>query len=162
SARLLCGFVGVWGLQRTAVPAPAWLIERIKQLAYSVRMPVPRLQLSTRVPEAITVGILKPMILIPVAWMTELPPDMVESVLAHELAHVLRRDLWINLLQRLAETLLFYHPIMWWLSRRLRIERELCCDEFAVGLTQNGLRYAETLEHIGRMSIRSSEVAFGV
>jgi outer membrane protein assembly factor BamA len=84
-----------------------------------------------------------------------MPPDMLEAVLAHELAHIRRHDLWINLFQRIVETLLFYHPAVWWLSRRLRIERELCCDELVVRVTQNPLRYAETLEHIGRLSLAS-------
>ena len=68
------------------------------------------------------------MILLPTSWLTELPPDMLESIIAHELAHIRRGDLWVNLLQRVIEVLLFYHPAVWWLSQRIRVERELCCD----------------------------------
>ena len=109
-------------------------------------MTPPRVRVCRRVAEAVAIGLFKPMILLPAAWLSELPPDMLEAVLAHELAHVRRLDLWVNLLQRLVETLLFYHPAMWWLSHRLRTERELCCDELAATVTNDRVRYAETLE----------------
>src|SRR5437660_336918 len=79
-------------------------------------------------------------------WLTELPVPMLEAVIAHELAHIRRWDLWINLAQLVVEILLFYHPAVWWLSRRLRVERELCCDELAVAATEQRLVYVSTLE----------------
>jgi hypothetical protein len=66
-------------------------------------------------------------------------------VIAHELAHVRRLDVLANLLQTVAEALLFYHPAVWWLGRRIRIEREHCCDEVAVSLYGNRLEYARAL-----------------
>src|SRR4029078_4981753 len=54
----------------------------------------------------------------------------------------------VNLLQRIVETVLFYHPAVWWLSRRLRIERELCADDLAVQATGKRLEYAQALEQI--------------
>ena len=71
-------------------------------------------------------------------------------------------DLWINFGQRIVETLLFYHPAVWWLSHRLRIDRELCCDEDAVRSTRNALRYAETLEHIARLVRISPSGCIGI
>ena len=59
-------------------------------------------------------------------------PQQLEALLAHELAHIRRHDYLVNVLQMLAETLFFYHPAVWWVSRRIRIERELCCDDIAV------------------------------
>lgn len=153
SLKLLLGWIGVWRLRKQVHSAPNWLVERTRILANSLRIRAPGIELSQRVTDAIAIGFLKPMILIPVAWVTELPPDMLDAIIAHELSHIRRGDLWINLLQRLAEILLFYHPAIWWLSRRLRIERELCCDELVVNLTQNRLRYAETLERVGRLSL---------
>ena len=88
-----------------------------------------------RLSQAMTVGIVKPMILLPVCWVLELEPDMLEAVVAHELAHVRRWDMQINFLQRLIETGLFFHPVVWWCSRRLRVEREMCCDELPGGST---------------------------
>ena len=88
--------------------------------------------------------------LVPVAWVTEMPAEALEAVIAHELAHVRRLDLWVNLLQRVVETLFFYHPAVWWISRQLRQEREMCCDEMAVAATGERLAYVEALELVAR------------
>ncbi len=64
-----------------------------------------------------------------------------------------RYDLWFNFLQRLIETFLFYHPAVWWLSARLRQDRELCCDALAVSITADRLTYAQTLEHVARLAL---------
>jgi beta-lactamase regulating signal transducer with metallopeptidase domain/HEAT repeat protein len=155
SGRLLIGGIGVWQIRRRGISAPGWLVEQTQRLAGDLRMACPELKVSHRVQEAIALGFLRPMVLLPAAWVTQMPLDMFEAVLVHELAHIRRHDLWVNLFQRVVETLLFYHPAVWWLSRRLRIERELCCDELVVRVTRNPLRYAETLEHIGRLSLAS-------
>lgn len=156
SLRLLLGAVGLWRWRRATETLPDTLAPVVAQLCKAMQMAQPTVRLCRRVSEAVALGLFKPMILLPVSWATELPPDMLEAVLAHELAHVRRFDLWVNLLQRLVETLLFYHPAVWWLSRRLRIERELCCDDLAATVTNNRLRYAETLEHVARLSQSTS------
>jgi beta-lactamase regulating signal transducer with metallopeptidase domain len=73
----------------------------------------------------------KPVVLLPVALLARMPADLVEALLAHELAHVRRHDYLVNLLQNAVEALLFYHPVTWWLSRRIRIEREHIADQIA-------------------------------
>lgn len=162
SLRLLIGWLGILRLRRQIDDGPGRLVDRMNHLADQLHMSVPLLRVGHRVTEAIAVGFVKPMILLPMAWVTEMPPDMLDAVLAHELAHIRRHDLWIILFQRLVETLLFYHPAVWWLSRRLRMEREMCCDELVVQVTQNPLRYAETLEHIGRLSVASQRATLAV
>ncbi len=152
SLRLLLGAVGIWRWRRAIEVLPDSIAPTIERLCAALAMQQPRVRICRRVAEAVAVGLFKPMILLPAAWVTELPPDMLEAVLAHELAHVRRLDLWVNLLQRIVETLLFYHPAVWWLSRRLRVERELCCDDLAATVTHDRLRYAETLEHVARRS----------
>jgi ankyrin repeat protein len=112
-----------------------------------------RVLISPSALQAIAVGYLRPMVLLPASMVTQMPPEMLEAVIAHELAHIRRFDLWVNLLQRIVETLLFYHPAVWWLSSRLRKERELCCDELAVGATGERLTYASALESMGRARI---------
>lgn len=82
-----------------------------------------------RVP--MVLGWMRPVILVPVGFCTGLPAAQVEAILAHELAHLVRRDYLVNLAQRAVETLLFYHPAVWWVSDRIRIEREFCCDDLA-------------------------------
>ncbi len=161
-ARLLCGCVGLyrWSWPRAAIPQE--ISDMVQRLTDALAMRVPRVFLSPRVPEALALGILRPMILIPAAWLTELSPPMLEAVLAHELAHLRRYDLWFNLLQRLVETLLFYHPAVWWLSARLRQERELCCDALAVSVTADHLTYARTLEQVARLAVTETRSGWAV
>ena len=90
---------------------------------------------SARVATPTVIGWLRPIILLPIAAMAGLSPRQVEAILAHELAHIRRHDFVINLLQTLAETALFYHPAVWWISARIRTEREHCCDDVAVAIS---------------------------
>ena len=69
--------------------------------------------------------------LVPAVLVTGMPPHLLEALLAHELGHIRRHDYLINLLQNVVEILLFYHPAVWWLSRRIRTEREQIADDFA-------------------------------
>ena len=80
------------------------------------------------------IGWLRPVVLVPTAALAGLPPAQLEALLAHELAHVRRHDYLVNLLQAVVETLLFYHPAVWWVSRQVRAEREHCCDDIAVSV----------------------------
>ncbi|MES2293903.1 MAG: M56 family metallopeptidase [Pseudomonadota bacterium] len=91
------------------------------------------------------IGWIRPIVLLPVFALTGLSEAQLRAVIAHELAHIRRLDSFVNLLQILIETLLFYHPAIWWLNKRIRAERELCCDEIAVSLTGNRLEYAKAL-----------------
>ena len=100
--------------------------------------------------EAVVTGLLRPMVLLPAAWLAEMTPEVLEAVIAHELAHIRRYDLWVNLFQRFVETLLFYHPGVWWLSRRVRLAREMCCDEMAARATGDRVVYATALELAAR------------
>ncbi len=139
-----------WG--RRVIPADlaaraATLGERL-----GLRFP-PRVCIAAKIREAIVVGLWRPLVLLPASWLTEMTPEVLEAVIAHELAHVRRLDLWVNLLQRLMETLLFYHPAVWWLSRRVSVQREMCADELAVGATSERLAYATALEQLGRMRL---------
>jgi beta-lactamase regulating signal transducer with metallopeptidase domain len=91
------------------------------------------------------IGWLRPIVLLPVTALTGLSEAQLQAVIAHELAHIRRFDALVNLFQIFVETLLFYHPAAWWLNRRIRAERELCCDEIAVGASGSRLEYAQAL-----------------
>jgi uncharacterized protein (TIGR03435 family) len=91
------------------------------------------------------IGWMKPVILLPIAAFAGLSPSQIEAILAHELAHIRRHDFLVNLLQTFAETLLFYHPAVWWLSARIRTEREHCCDLVALSVCGDAVGYAEAL-----------------
>ena len=91
------------------------------------------------------VGFLRPAVLLPASAFTGLTPAQLEAVLAHELAHIRRHDYLVNLLQTAVETLLFYHPAVWWVSRQARAEREHACDDAAVEATGDAILYARAL-----------------
>ena len=94
------------------------------------------------------VGWLRPVVLLPIAALTNLSPVQVEAILAHELAHIRRHDYVVNVVQTLAETLLFYHPAVWWVSRRVRTEREHCCDDVALAVCDDRVTYATALAEL--------------
>ncbi|MCY3763011.1 MAG: M56 family metallopeptidase, partial [Gemmatimonadetes bacterium] len=93
-------------------------------------------------------GWLRPALLLPVTAFTGLSPDQVEAILIHELAHIRRHDYLVNLLQSVAETLLFYHPAIWWISRHMRVEREYCCDDIASSQSKDTLTYVTALSQL--------------
>jgi hypothetical protein len=97
------------------------------------------------------IGFLKPVVLLPATALGGLTLQQVEAILAHELAHIRRHDYLVNLLQTLVETVLFYHPAVWWVSRRIRIERENCCDDLAVSLCGDPVTYATALAELEAM-----------
>jgi beta-lactamase regulating signal transducer with metallopeptidase domain len=101
------------------------------------------------------IGTLRPVILIPASTLSGLTPEHIEMVLAHELAHIRRHDFFVNLLQALVETLMFYHPAVWWMSRRVRIERENCCDDLAVAVCGNPIQYARALTRLEELRAAS-------
>jgi len=95
-----------------------------------------------------TVGWLRPVILIPCSVLSSLPPLQLEAIIAHELAHIRRYDYAVNLLQSVLEALLFYHPCVYWVSNRIRAERECCCDDAAIALGHDPLIYARALTEL--------------
>ena len=94
------------------------------------------------------IGWLRPVILLPVSALLGLTPQMMEAILAHELAHIRRHDYLLNMLQTAIETLLFYHPAVWWVGKKIRQERENCCDDLAVAACGDALIYARALTEL--------------
>lgn len=153
SVRLFGGWIVARRYARRAVrPASDHIQALARQLAdrLAVRRVVSILQ-SHAVAVPVLIGWLKPTIVFPVAALAGLSPTQVEALLAHELAHVRRHDYLVNLLQSVSEALLFYHPAVWWLSRRVRAERELCCDDLAVSVCDR-LVYATALTDLAAMA----------
>jgi beta-lactamase regulating signal transducer with metallopeptidase domain len=91
------------------------------------------------------VGWFRPVVFLPASAITGLSEDQLRAVIAHELAHIRRFDAFVNVFQVCVETLLFYHPAVWWLNKQIRAEREHCCDETAVTLCGNPVEYARAL-----------------
>jgi beta-lactamase regulating signal transducer with metallopeptidase domain len=106
---------------------------------------------SSAVAVPVVVGWLKPVVLLPASALFGLPMDQIEALIAHELAHVRRRDYLVNVLQSAVETMLFYHPAVWWVSRRVRLDREFCCDDVAVGVCDR-VEYAGALASLAALT----------
>ncbi|HUX15042.1 MAG TPA: M56 family metallopeptidase, partial [Phycisphaerae bacterium] len=150
----LAGWLAAARLKRLASrPGDDGILALVARLARQLRVSRPVKVLESvlvRVPTV--VGWLRPVILLPVGLATGLTPAQVEAVLAHELAHIRRYDYLVNLLQTLVETLMFYHPAVWFISRRIRAERENCCDDAAVAAGTERFSYAEMLLEVARQA----------
>jgi TonB family protein len=109
--------------------------------------------LSDRMDSLMVLGWLKPVVLVPAAAMLTLSPEGLEALLAHELEHIRRGDFLANVIQTFAEALLFYHPAVWWLTRRVRQEREHCCDDTAVQACGDPILYASALAGLEELRI---------
>jgi beta-lactamase regulating signal transducer with metallopeptidase domain len=103
------------------------------------------LRSSAAIGSLVLYGLVRPMILAPRAWLKELAPQDIRALLAHEVAHVRRRDVLANLLQRAAEAVLFFHPGAWLASRRITLAREELCDAWALRQGATPSRYARSL-----------------
>jgi uncharacterized protein (TIGR03435 family) len=166
---LLPWIVSAWLVGVVVLPARAgagwWRVRRLHQLALTsicsswqhagnriaARLGLPRVIRIVELPRVdvpLVVGCLRPIVVLPIAAMTQLNAAQVEAILAHEIAHVRRHDYLVNLMQTLAETLLFYHPAVWWLSARIRDEREHCCDDVAVAVCGDPVGYAAALAEL--------------
>jgi HEAT repeat protein/beta-lactamase regulating signal transducer with metallopeptidase domain len=153
--------VGVVGLSARLLGGLA----HVRRLAQSVSEPVPdacrrivealidRLGITRGVRIVVThgvsipgvVGWVRPVLLLPVSVVTGFTTEQLEVLIAHELAHIRRHDYLVNLVQTVVDTLLFYHPAVWWVSRRVREEREHCCDDVAVRVNGDSRLYATAL-----------------
>lgn len=161
SARLLLSWLRVHRLTGSASQRARdqWQLAAIRLGdALGLRRAVTLLE-SAAIEVPTVVGWMRPFILLPTSTLTGLSPDQIEMILAHELAHIRRHDFLVNLLQAVVETLMFYHPAVWWMSRRVRQERENCCDDLAVSVCGNALQYARALTRLEELRGAASHPA---
>lgn len=160
STRLMLACRHAFLLRRRGETASASVLEVVSRLTRLMRVDRPvRVLISSMSESPSVVGWLRPVILLPAATLIGLTPLQLEAILAHEIGHIRRHDYLVNLLQMVVETLLFYHPAVWWTSKRIRIERELCCDDLAVRFSGNALRYARALTLLEKQRLRAPQVA---
>lgn len=148
---------GAWRvrrLRRSSRVAPDEWQDRLRGLAdqMGVGMPV-ALRQSDRVESPVLAGWWRPVILVPAGFLSGLPPKQVEALLLHELAHVRRHDVLVGRLQAVVETLLFFHPATWWISRRVREVREACCDDLVVQAGRGRAVYAKALTALAERAV---------
>ncbi len=157
---------GLWRVHRLyeaglATPASRWQ-EVAARLASRLGLSGAVRTVESRLVGAPTVvGWMRPIVLLPVAALANLTPAQVEAILAHELAHIRRHDYLVNLLQSLGETVLFFHPAVWWVSGRIRVEREHCCDDVALGVSGDRIGYAAALAALEEWRGREAMPALG-
>jgi len=149
--------IGGWAVaerfarRHTSAADPSW-DERFSVLVHRLGITRPvSLAVSALAQLPAVVGWMKPIVLVPAGIFAHLTTEQVEALLAHELAHVCRHDYLVNLLQTAAETLFFYHPAVWWVSRNIRNERENCCDDLAVKICGDTVVYVRALTELEQM-----------
>ena len=134
-------------LVREASLPPAEWSTRLARLCreFGLRRRV-RLLCSARAVTPMLIGWIKPVVLLPASMLSGFTPQQVELIIAHELGHVCRWDYLANLFQVVLETVLFYHPVVHWISHDVRNARESCCDDLVLSLARgSALTYARTL-----------------
>jgi len=147
SLRSLMAWIAAMRLKRSgAFPASEVWRYRLAQFGERIRLSRPVTLLESCLTDVpVVVGFLRPAILVPAALFTGFPPEQLEFILIHELAHIRRCDYLVNLLQSIVEDVLFYHPAVWWVSSVMRAERENCCDDIVVAETHNARGFAAAL-----------------
>ena len=144
--RLVLSLLYLERLKRDALPLPLEYrarLERWDEAGKGTRDV--RLCRSADITVPIAVGIFDAMILLPEHLLEELPPEDLDRVLLHELAHLRRGDDWINAFERVAEAIFFFNPGISWIVRQLDVEREVACDDWVLGRRTDALPYAQCL-----------------
>ena len=163
SGRVAVNWVRMFRLSRYNVkPLSPELLDRVAVLK-SVMGVWQRVRVleSTRLNVPTVMGWFKPVILLPTSSLVGLTPAQLELVIAHELGHIRRLDYLVNLFQILVETLLFYHPLVRWVSARVRDEREKCCDDLVVATCGNRMQYAQRAGQSGIHARRTRHAGHG-
>lgn len=159
SLRMVAGLL--W-IRRAAArePVDALWQARLQRLAEQLGITRSvRLRVVAHLASPITAGWWRPVVLVPAALVSGMAPNLLEALLAHELAHVKRHDYLVNLVQNVVETLLFYHPAVWWLSHRIRTEREQIADDIAARTLGEPRRLALALSELEKLQFSTHHLA---
>jgi beta-lactamase regulating signal transducer with metallopeptidase domain len=142
---------------------PAEVERQFRQISRKIRL---GRQISLRISEEVisplAMGIWRATVILPVSAVLRMPASELEAVLAHELAHIRRFDYLCNLFQTAVESVLFFHPAVWWLSRTVRERREVCCDEIAVSVCADPVIYAQALLRLEEEKTARLELAIAL
>ena len=153
--RIALGFWRLRQLRRSCVPIEAAALDpRLRKTLEEFDSPRPVTVCVSdhlRVPTA--VGFMKPLVVLPSWTMEELSAPELNTILLHELAHLRRWDDWTNLIQRVLGALLFFHPAVWWIEKKLALEREMACDDLVLAKTASPRAYAECLVSLAEKSL---------
>jgi beta-lactamase regulating signal transducer with metallopeptidase domain len=151
--RLIVGHIRLQRIKDRATPLSAWHQSRLTEwLRHSSGSRVPRLLASDNIEIPIAIGLIHPAIVVPADLVEHLSDAEFDQIGMHELAHVRRFDDWTNLLQKIAEALLFFSPAMFVIGRQLSIEREVACDDWVVSATGGARPYANCLTRLAELA----------
>ena len=144
---------------KTHAPTQYWK-RRMQELAEQLQIKQRVLLLQSEIVKVpVMVGFLKPLILFPFSMMMQLPGEQVEAVLLHELAHIKRKDYFVNLLQNFAEIIFFFNPGVLWISSLIRDERENCCDDIAINQSKSKKEFIQALVSFQEYNLEKSKYA---
>ena len=161
AARLTAAWLRARQVRRAASPVGDPWRRRLDGIAERLGLTRPiALAESAAIDVPTLVGWIRPAILMPASVLTGLTPAQLDAILTHELAHVRRHDYLVNIFQSAIETLLFYHPAVWWVSHRVRLEREMCCDDLVVAIVADRVVYARALASLEEL--RGERALLGV
>jgi beta-lactamase regulating signal transducer with metallopeptidase domain len=148
-------------LRESCIPVdPALLDARLQETIGRNQSPrAVALCSSDRVQVPTAIGLVNPAVVIPGWVMQELSTDELNQILLHELAHLRRWDDWTNLMQKVVKALFFFHPAVWWIERRVSLEREMACDDAVLAETARPRAYAECLAHLAEKTLIQRSVA---
>ncbi|MES2320090.1 MAG: M56 family metallopeptidase [Pseudomonadota bacterium] len=159
AARMAMGLAWVRRTERSQTTNALWQATVSKlAIRFGVRRDV-RLRVVDDLDSPITTGWWRPVVLLPASLIAGLPPELLEALLAHEMAHVKRLDYLVNLGQNVVEILLFYHPAVWWVSGRIRVEREKIADDMAARMTGDARTLARALSELERVQFSAHHLA---
>jgi D-alanyl-D-alanine endopeptidase (penicillin-binding protein 7) len=157
--RLALGLVWIRRSASTQRTDPHWNARLATMAAQFGITRTVRLRVVDTLASPVTAGWWRPVVLVPASLVSGMPPQLLEALLAHELAHVQRCDYLVNLAQSLVETILFYHPVVWWLSHRIRVEREQIADDIAARQLGEPRRLALALSELERLQFSTQHLA---
>lgn len=159
SLRMALGLLWIGRATRQRTTDPGWQATLVRMASqFGIHRTV-RLRIVEGLASPITAGWWRPVVLLPASLVTGMPPHLLEALLAHELAHVKRYDYLVNLGQNVVENLLFYHPAVWWISHRIRTERELIADDFAASQLGEPRRLALALSELEKLQFSTHHLA---
>ena len=143
-------------------PVSDYWKERLEALSQSIKLNRHIVLLESQLVKVPSVtGFFKPIILLPIGMLSQLPQDQVEAILLHELAHIRRKDYFVNLLQSFAEIVFFFNPGVLWLSSLIKEERENCCDDIAVSVTKCKTKFVHALVSFQEYNMKNNELIMG-
>lgn len=143
-------------------PVSDYWKERLEVLSQSIHLNKHIVLLESQLVKVPSVtGFFKPIILLPIGMISQLPQDQVEAILLHELAHIKRKDYFVNLLQSFVEIVFFFNPGVLWLSSLIKEERENCCDDIAVSVTKCKAKFVHALVSFQEYNVKNNELIMG-